>query len=228
MDVSFVLAPGQGLGILGPSASGKSSLARTLVGVWEPLRGTVRLDGASLQHWAPEELGQHIGYLPQEVELFSGTVATNIARFRTAATAEKIITAAKAAGVHELIQRLPNGYQTQIGERGATLSAGQRQRIALARALYDEPFLVVLDEPNSNLDAEGEQALTEAIAGVRRRGGIIVVVAHRPSAFAALDHALVMLEGRVQAVGPKEEVLSRSLKAVPISAGAAPKLAPIA
>jgi PrtD family type I secretion system ABC transporter len=218
-NVSFALRAGQGLGVIGHSASGKSSLARMLVGVWQPLTGTVRMDGSSLRHWRPEELGHHVGYLPQEVELFSGTVAANIARFRSDATAERIIEAAKASGVHELIQRLPEGYQTQIGERGTALSAGQRQRIALARALYGNPFLVVLDEPNSNLDAEGEQALTDAIFQVRRRGGVVVVIAHRPSALTALDQVLVMAEGRVQAFGPKDEVLSTSLKAVPKSAG---------
>ncbi|MGX1743778.1 type I secretion system permease/ATPase [Bosea sp. NPDC055353] len=218
-NVSFVLRAGQGLGVIGQSASGKSSLARMLVGVWQPLTGTVRMDGSSLRHWRPEELGHHVGYLPQEVELFSGTVAANIARFRSDATAERIIEAAKASGVHELIQRLPEGYQTQIGERGTALSAGQRQRIALARALYGNPFLVVLDEPNSNLDAEGEQALTDAIFQVRRRGGVVVVIAHRPSALTAVDQVLVMADGRVQAFGPKDEVLSTSLKAVPKSAG---------
>ncbi|WP_091855364.1 type I secretion system permease/ATPase [Bosea robiniae] len=218
-NVSFALRAGQGLGVIGQSASGKSSLARMLVGVWQPLTGTVRMDGSSLRHWRPEELGHHVGYLPQEVELFSGTVAANIARFRSDATAERIIEAAKASGVHELIQRLPEGYQTQIGERGTALSAGQRQRIALARALYGNPFLVVLDEPNSNLDAEGEQALTDAIFQVRRRGGVVVVIAHRPSALTALDQVLVMADGRVQAFGPKDEVLSTSLKAVPKSAG---------
>ncbi len=218
-NVSFVLRAGQGLGVIGQSASGKSSLARMLVGVWQPLTGTVRMDGSSLRHWRPEELGHHVGYLPQEVELFSGTVAANVARFRSDATAERIIEAAKAAGVHELIQRLPEGYQTQIGERGTALSAGQRQRIALARALYGNPFLVVLDEPNSNLDAEGEQALTDAIFQVRRRGGVVVVIAHRPSALTAVDQVLVMADGRVQAFGPKDEVLSTSLKAVPKSAG---------
>lgn len=218
-NVSFALRAGQGLGVIGHSASGKSSLARMLVGVWQPLTGTVRMDGSSLRHWRPEELGYHVGYLPQEVELFSGTVAANIARFRSDATAERIIEAAKAAGVHELIQRLPEGYQTQIGERGTALSAGQRQRIALARALYGNPFLVVLDEPNSNLDAEGEQALTDAIFQVRRRGGVVVVIAHRPSALTALDQVLVMADGRVQAFGPKDEVLSTSLKAVPKSVG---------
>jgi PrtD family type I secretion system ABC transporter len=206
-EVEFSLKSGQGLGIIGRSASGKSSLARVLVGVWQPLRGKIRLDGTALEHWHPEALGRHIGYLPQDVELFAGTVAQNIARFRPDATPERILAAAKAANVNELIQYLPDGYETQIGERGTVLSAGQRQRIALARALYGDPFLVVLDEPNSNLDSEGDQALTQAILGVRARGGIIIVVAHRPTALAGVDRVLLMVDGRVQACGPKEEVL---------------------
>lgn len=207
LDVGLTLTAGQGLGIVGHSASGKSSLARLLVGIWPPARGAVRLDGARLDQWRPQDLGRHVGYLPQEVELFPGTVAANIARFRPGAEADGIIAAAKAARVHDLILALPEGYQTQIGERGALLSAGQRQRLALARALYGDPFLVVLDEPNSNLDQEGEAALTEAIAGVRARGGIVVVVAHRPSALAALDQVMVMAHGRVQALGPRDEIL---------------------
>jgi ABC-type protease/lipase transport system fused ATPase/permease subunit len=189
------------------------------VGVWTPARGKVRLDGAALEQWDPEALGRHIGYLPQDVELFAGTVAQNIARFEPEAQAEAIIAAAQAAGVHDLILRLPDGYETQIGEGGLSLSAGQRQRIALARALYGEPFLVVLDEPNSNLDAEGEHALTQAMLGVRARGGVVVVVAHRPSALASVDWVLMMAEGRVQAFGPKDEVLSKVLR--PVSAPAA-------
>jgi ABC-type protease/lipase transport system fused ATPase/permease subunit len=211
-DVSFALKAGNGLGVIGPSASGKSSLARALVGVWSTLRGKVRLDGAALTQWDLEQLGRHIGYLPQDVELFAGTVAQNIARFDPDADADRLIAAAKAAGVHDLILRLPEGYETQIGEGGAALSAGQRQRVALARALYGEPFLVVLDEPNSNLDAEGEQALTQAILGVRARGGIVVVVAHRPSALAGCDLVLVMADGKAQAFGPKDEVLRKVVR----------------
>ena len=212
VDASFTLRAGQGLGVIGPSASGKSSLVRTIVGVWAPMRGKVRVDGAALDQWPSDDLGRHIGYLPQDVELFAGTVAENIARFEPGADSADIIKAAKAAGVHDLILRLPEGYETQIGEGGAMLSAGQRQRVALARALYRDPFLVVLDEPNSNLDGEGEQALTEAILGIRARGGIVIVVAHRPSALAGVDHVLMLAEGRVQGFGPKEEVLARVLR----------------
>jgi len=210
-DVSFTLASGQGLGIIGPSASGKSSLVRMMVGAWQPARGRIRLDGAALDQWPPEALGRHIGYLPQDVELFAGTVAENIARFESDADPEAIIRAARAADVHDLIVALPQGYETQIGEQGQVLSAGQRQRIALARALYRDPFLVVLDEPNSNLDAEGEAALTQAIMGVRGRGGIIVVVAHRPSALTGVDLVLVMAQGSAVSLGPKDDVLSKVL-----------------
>jgi len=166
-DASFRLNAGQGLGILGPSAAGKSSLVRAIVGVWMPARGKVRLDDAALEHWSAEALGRHTGYLPQDVELFAGTVAQNIARFEPEPDPEALIAAANAARVHELILRLPDGYETHIGEGGAALSAGQRQRIALARALYRDPFLVVLDEPNSNFDTEGDQAPTQAIKARR-------------------------------------------------------------
>lgn len=214
-DVSFVLKAGQGVGVIGPSASGKSSLVRALVGVWPPLRGKVRIDGAALDQWSSTDLGPHVGYLPQEVELFAGTVSENISRFELGAKAEDVITAAKAAGVHELVLRLSEGYDTAIGESGSGLSAGQRQRIGLARALYRNPFLVLLDEPNANLDSEGENALTQAILGVRQRGGICIVVAHRPSALAAVDLILMMADGRAQAFGPKDEVLKRVLRPAP-------------
>jgi ATP-binding cassette subfamily C protein PrsD len=208
-DISFSLQGGHGLGIIGPSGSGKSTLARLLIGVWQPARGRIRLDGASLDQWPADILGSCIGYVPQDVELLAGTVAQNIARFAVPMDAEAVIAAARAAGVHDLIVGLPEGYETQVGEAGGTLSAGQAQRVALARALYGDPFLVVLDEPNSNLDSEGDEALSRAIMGVRARGGIVVVVAHRPSAIASVDLLLMMNQGRAQAFGPKEEVLAR-------------------
>jgi len=208
-DVNFTLTAGKALGVIGPTASGKSSLARMLVGVWTPARGSVRLDGATLDQWSPEVLGAHIGYLPQDVELFPGNVAQNIARFEDPPNPQAVLAAAQAAGVHDLIVNLPDGYETNVGERGNALSAGQAQRVALARALYRDPFLVVLDEPNSNLDAEGDEALTRAILGLRARGAIVIVVAHRPSAIAGVDYILVMAKGRQQQFGPKEEILNR-------------------
>jgi PrtD family type I secretion system ABC transporter len=216
-DVSFRLEKGNALGIVGPSASGKSCLSRALVGVWSPVRGTVRLDGASLDQWTPAALGAHIGYLPQDVELLSGTVALNIGRFDAAAKADDVIAAAKAAGVHEMILRLPDGYDTEIGESGAVLSAGQRQRIALARALYGNPFLVVLDEPNSNLDGEGDEALTRAILSVRARGGIVIVVAHRPSALAGVDLIMEMRQGRAAAPERKDEFIKKRQRPAPVA-----------
>ncbi len=211
-DVNFTVPAGGAVGVIGPSASGKSSLARAILGIWPAYRGSVRLDGAALDQWDSDALGKHVGYLPQDVELFAGTIAQNICRFAEDATSEAIVAAAKAARVNDLILRLPNGYDTEIGDGGMTLSAGQRQRVALARALYGDPFLVVLDEPNSNLDAEGEQALSEAIMSVRGRGGIVIVVAHRPSALASVDLVLMMNEGRMQAFGPKEQVLGQVLR----------------
>jgi ATP-binding cassette subfamily C protein len=217
-DIAFQLEKGNGLGIIGPSASGKSSLARAIVGVWRPLRGNIRFDGAALDQWSANVIGQHIGYLPQDVELFAGSVARNIARFAADPNPDDVIAAAKAAGVHDLILRLPDGYETEVGESGNSLSAGQRQRIALARALYGNPFLVVLDEPNSNLDAEGEEALTQAILGIRARGGIAIVIAHRPSALASVDLVMVMAQGKSQMIGPKEEVLAKVTRRLPVVA----------
>jgi PrtD family type I secretion system ABC transporter len=214
-DVAFRLVKGQALGVIGPSASGKSSLARALVGVWPLARGKIRLDGAALEQWSGDHLGRHVGYLPQDVELLDGSIADNICRFESGADPAAIVAAARAAAVHALILGLPDGYETRIGESGAALSAGQRQRIALARALYGDPFLVVLDEPNSNLDVEGEQALTQAIIGVRRRGGIAVVIAHRPAALAGVDLVLKMTDGKVQAFGPKQDVLRTVLRQAP-------------
>jgi ATP-binding cassette, subfamily C, bacterial PrsD len=207
--VSFQLAAGQGLAIIGPSASGKSSLARALIGVWPAARGAVCFDGAPIDHWDSVKLGRHIGYVPQDVELFDGTVAANIARFEPDADARDIIRAARDANAHEMILRLSQGYETRIGDGGASLSAGQRQRLALARALYCNPFVVVLDEPNSNLDSEGEEALVAALLAVRKRRGIVIVVTHRPTALAGVDCVAVMIDGKLQAFGPKEEVMER-------------------
>lgn len=214
-DVAFILEAGQGLAVIGPSASGKSSLARALVGVWPTQRGSLRLDGATLDQWPEAMRGAIIGYMPQDVQLFAGTIAENIARFDPALDEDAVRAAAKAAGAYDLIVGLPKGFDTPIGEAGRVLSGGQRQRIGLARALYGDPFLVVLDEPNASLDADGDAALTAAIAGVRARGGIVVVIAHRPSALAAINQVLILADGQVQAFGPKEEVLRKSLATRP-------------
>ncbi|MEH2473582.1 PrtD family type I secretion system ABC transporter [Nitrobacteraceae bacterium AZCC 2161] len=211
-DISFALKTGNGLGIIGPSGSGKSSLLRALVGVWQPVRGHVRLDAAALDQWSSDDLGRHIGYLPQDVELFAGSIAQNICRFDPDAKSDGIIAAARQAGVHELIVTMRDGYDTEIGEHGGVLSAGQAQRIALARALYGDPFLIVLDEPNSNLDTEGDEALTRAVRTARERGAIVIVVAHRPIGIEGVDMLLVLKDGRMQAFGPKETVLGQVLQ----------------
>ena len=211
-DVSFELKAGQAAGIIGPSGGGKSSLARGLTGVWPLLRGNVRLDDADLEQWPSDVLGKSVGYLPQDVSLLDATIGQNICRLDPDADSKKILDAAMAAGVHEMIVRMPQGYNTELGPNGTALSAGQRQRIGLARALYDNPFLIVLDEPNSNLDADGESALTQAMLGVRARGGIVVVVAHRPSALAAVDLIGVIQNGRLSAFGPKDEIFAQQLK----------------
>lgn len=215
MNVSFQLAKGAGLAVVGPSGSGKTTLARALVGAWKPLRGTVRLDGASLDQWNSEQLGAHIGYLPQDVELFDGTVADNISRFGGKADPKGVLAAARAAGIDKMIMRLPNGFQTRVGEGGTALSAGQRQLVGLARALYGDPFLVVLDEPNSNLDVDGDAALGGAILSVRQRGGIVIVVAHRPSALANIDQVLVMANGMLHAFGSREDVMAKVIRPFP-------------
>lgn len=210
--ISFELSAGDGLGVLGPSGSGKSSLARALVGVWPSMAGDVRFDGSVLAHYLPAQLGAMVGYLPQRVELFDGTVAENIARFRRDASSDAIIEAANAAGVHSLISSMPDGYNSRVGEQGDLLSAGQRQRIGLARALYGNPFLIVLDEPNANLDSEGDAALTNAIQQMRSCGSIVIVIAHRPSAIAAIDKVIYLQAGRQVAFGPKAEVLQQIMQ----------------
>ncbi|WP_423068434.1 type I secretion system permease/ATPase [Devosia sp. CN2-171] len=207
VDASLQLFAGAGLAIIGPSGSGKSSLARALVGLWPLTKGDVRLDGAAIGQWDRQRLGRHIGYLPQDLALPDGTIAETIARFDPAAKSDDVIKAARAAGAHELIVSLPDGYATRIGDGGTLLSAGQRQRLGLARALYGDPFLVVLDEPNSNLDAEGDEALTRAIAAVRERGGIAIVVTHRPSALSSVDQVALVMDGAIKLCGPRDEVL---------------------
>jgi ATP-binding cassette, subfamily C, bacterial len=208
--VSFVMRPGEVLGILGPSAAGKSSLARVLVGVWQTTLGKVRIDGAELKHWDPEKLGKHIGYLPQDVELFSGTIAENVARFGDQ-DEEKIIAAARMAGVHDMVQAMPFGYNTQIGEGGFALSGGQRQRIGLARALYNRPAYVILDEPNASLDADGEAALLSAIQQLRQDGSSVVLITHKTNILATVDKILVLSHGQMAGLGTRDEMLAKLL-----------------
>jgi len=210
--VSFELEPGESLGVIGPSASGKTTLIRLMLGIWKPQAGVIRLDGADVALWDRDALGEHVGYLPQDVELFAGTVAQNIARL-SAVDSHKVVEAARLAHAHEMILRLPLGYETQIGEAGSVLSGGQRQRIALARALYGNPRLVALDEPNASLDAEGDNALSAALAELKRRGTTVVLVGHRPAMMSALDKLAVLNEGALEAFGPASAVLAR-LRAV--------------
>ncbi|TBR43224.1 type I secretion system permease/ATPase [Marinomonas agarivorans] len=214
-NVSLTLKAGDGLGIIGPSGSGKSTLAQGMVGILPALKGSVRFDGAELSQWDEADLGAFIGYLPQDVQLFDGTIAENISRFAADAEADDIIQAAKMAQVHELIVGFADGYNTNIMASG-TLSGGQKQRIALARALYKKPFLVVLDEPNANLDAEGDQALTKAIKAMRTAGSIVIIIAHRPSAIAAVDQLLCLKDGIPTAFGPKNEVMKKVMAPVSV------------
>lgn len=207
--ISFSVGPGEGIGVIGPTGAGKSTLARALVGIQAPTRGAIRLDNATLDQRDSDILGRLIGYLPQDVQLFDGTVMQNISRFDPAVDPDKVVEAAKLANVHDLVMRLPEGYNTPLGENGSRLSAGQRQRIALARAMYGEPVLFVLDEPNSNLDAEGEAALDHAIRHALQRGAAVVVIAHRPSALAAIGKMLVLSDGKVAALGPRDEIMRK-------------------
>jgi len=209
--ITFDLPPGSGLGIIGPTGAGKSTLARAIVGVWPHIKGDLCLDGATLDQWDHDELGKYIGYLPQDVELFEGTIGENISRFDPDADPKEILRAAIAADVHDLVLKFKKGYNSPVGEGGTNLSGGQRQRIGLARALYGNPVLVVLDEPNASLDAEGEAALIKAIGNTRQNGGTVIVVAHRPSAIAALDSLMVLNDGRQVAYGPKEDILKKVL-----------------
>lgn len=207
-DVSFSVEPGEAVAVIGPSASGKTSLCRIISGIAAPAQGEVRIDGSELQHWRPEDLGQHIGYLPQDVELFAGSVRENIARMGAPDDGE-VIAAARLAHAHEMIQKLPQGYDTQIGDGGARLSGGQRQRIGLARAVYGSPRLIILDEPNANLDQAGESALAAAIADLKRSGAALVIVGHRPSTLAQADKVLLLRDGRVEMFGSRQEVINR-------------------
>ncbi|QRM35976.1 type I secretion system permease/ATPase [Microvirga sp. VF16] len=207
--VSFNARPGEAIAVIGPSAGGKSTLCRLLVGIALPSAGKIRLDGSELGHWDPDQLGQHIGYLPQDVELFAGTVAENIARFHPDADDDSIIAAATLAHAHEMIQQLPEGYKTQIGDAGARLSGGQRQRIGLARAIYGNPRLIILDEPNANLDQAGESALAAAVSELKEQGAALIIVGHRPSTLAQATKVLLLRDGKVELFGPRDEVLQR-------------------
>ena len=217
-NLSFTLPAGQVLGVIGPSGCGKSTLARLLIGVWQPLAGKVRLDGAELSQWDKHQLGPHLGYLPQDIQLFAGTIAENIARFAEV-DADKVLAAAQLAGVHQLILQLPEGYETRLGEGGAGLSGGQKQRIGLARALYGLPAVIVLDEPNSNLDEAGEQALLQAIVQLKQHKRTLILITHKPNVLTLTDQLLILREGQLQAFGPTAKVLGAPVAAKP----AAPK-----
>jgi PrtD family type I secretion system ABC transporter len=218
MGVNFTVEPGEVLGIVGPSGAGKSTLARLLMGIWRPLNGVVRLDGADVFSWNRADFGKHVGYLPQDTELFSGTIRQNIARFREDVTDEQVVRAAQLAGVHELVLRTPKGYDTEVGEGGLVLSVGQRQRVGLARAMLADPAFVVLDEPNASLDAEGEQALMDAIEALKSNGSTVIIISHKIGVFRVADKMLAMRDGRMELFGHRDAVMARLTKPAEVRA----------
>lgn len=215
--ISLDLIPGQAVAIIGPSAAGKTTLARALVGIWPPSRGEIRIDGATYDQWDPDQLGASFGYVPQSVDILEGTIGQNIARFDPQATSEAVVAAAKAAGMHQTILAMPQGYDSRVTSSGMELSAGQRQRIGLARALYGNPFLIVLDEANSNLDGEGDAALATAVEAIKARGGIVVMITHRPATLGPMTHIAVLNQGKIVEFGTRDDVMKKL--------GAAPALA---
>lgn len=216
--INFQVEPGEVLGVVGPSGAGKSTLARLLMGIWRPLNGVVRLDGADVFTWDRADFGRHVGYLPQDTELFAGTIRQNIARFRDDVTDEQVVRAAQLAGVHELVLRTPKGYDTEVGESGVVLSVGQRQRVGLARAMLADPAFIVLDEPNASLDSEGEQALMNAIEAMKENGATVVIISHKVGVFRAADKMLAMRDGRMELFGPRDGVMARLMKPAEVRA----------